>query len=1235
MAPLEHGQVVINLCDDDDDLPPPRKSASTHKAVVNRPKESRPHPNSKVIDLSKSPERDLLSHDRRRDFQSSPQASDASLQVPPRKRAARSSPSSKSPERSNGSTSSRMGIVSKDRTTSKSGLSFKSSSSPNPMADNGFGENLKNQKRARENEDASSDSGRPGKRQRSVHVHSGSAHGSQENPRTPTPGKVPLASTKQTSGDVVDLTSDAEEQISRTTSTPVRPTGTAVNRRREILAIGNGKSGEHASSQRQKAESARESPKKRIGHEAGKLLANNVLSNPRSSPLRKVSRPGVPQRDGSEGTAIDERGLEIPESLPGSPETDKPAEKRGGRDAVRNPGNPRALRESVSPFRAASSAAAGLLSEPHHLGPMTWRKNRALPLTPSESSADEDVRNKERSVKKTASPAKPSSTRVPQSTQSRLDGAHRTASPRQDQSKSVAAQESQPALTPSLNTKNSIPKSQLFNTARESHKVSSTNQSLTNPANNTSKPQGKQGVSQPAEARARLQQNQKTNDTSDSNVTGRSSVLHTPGMSTFKMAERAVGHWLGQLQHDNEYWTRTELQRARHACEGRLSTTPIEPTSVFSKMTPLAVKSNDRKKADKPHAKFEIEIARSVKKSAWTTPYTTFDTDQEDVPSYSHFVMLKHNFLAPNETTLQHWPYFDDETNSRPQLAEQFNTLYSLDITDREKKLLLLMKAEIYAEHAERMLQDVQCEWADVLHFFLDPAPELGDDADAKKALQSRDTASDVKAFRESKRWAAVLSKLPKASPANTGRAGLLCEQFYKLAGLSFWHVVRRSDYTKSLLEEETPEDSLDKLTCRVCMRLSCPYHGEIENPDDDSESDVSSEHSAVEKDIINPKKKNYRTRVELPAVLEEETDSTGKDRRHLHYWHAGGTVANLLHKPDERNPFYPCHHPGLPCNDAQCTCFTNKVACEKSCACSPACTRKFQGCNCAKKGKVCFNTDSCACFNLGRECDPDLCGSCGVCDVLDPKHNHDDRILIDRCRNANIQRGHPKHTMIGKSGVHGFGLYACENIREHELIGEYKGELITVKEAERRGAIYEHQRLSYLFTLNQSQEVDSTFFGNKTRFINHATKAKCNVYARIIMVNTVHRIGMFAERDILAGEELYFDYGPRFTFAEEQASRKRRGGKTSNNSSQSKAVPHVRNANLTKSFYDPEDERGGRAAQKSLGRPPRTDHGRLTAAQLRRGMPSSSSDVEMGEAEDDDTDDYQDEDEDEDDLYS
>ena len=50
--------------------------------------------------------------------------------------------------------------------------------------------------------------------------------------------------------------------------------------------------------------------------------------------------------------------------------------------------------------------------------------------------------------------------------------------------------------------------------------------------------------------------------------------------------------------------------------------------------------------------------------------------------------------------------------------------------------------------------------------------------------------------------------------------------------------------------------------------------------------------------------------------------------------------------------------------------------------------------------------------------------------------------------------------------------------------------------------------------------------FGNKMRFINDQNEGMANCRPRALLCNSVTRIGMFAQRDIDVGEELFFDYG-------------------------------------------------------------------------------------------------------------
>ena len=108
------------------------------------------------------------------------------------------------------------------------------------------------------------------------------------------------------------------------------------------------------------------------------------------------------------------------------------------------------------------------------------------------------------------------------------------------------------------------------------------------------------------------------------------------------------------------------------------------------------------------------------------------------------------------------------------------------------------------------------------------------------------------------------------------------------------------------------------------------------------------------------------------------------------------------------------------------------------------------------------------------------------------------------------------------KANTCGFGVYALKNFQSGEFLIEYIGEVISKAERESREAISENPYVFEL-TFRPKTYVDARTYGNFSRFINHSCDS--NAIADAVVQNQIARIGFFASKDILFGEEITINY--------------------------------------------------------------------------------------------------------------
>src|SRR5262245_5356239 len=121
----------------------------------------------------------------------------------------------------------------------------------------------------------------------------------------------------------------------------------------------------------------------------------------------------------------------------------------------------------------------------------------------------------------------------------------------------------------------------------------------------------------------------------------------------------------------------------------------------------------------------------------------------------------------------------------------------------------------------------------------------------------------------------------------------------------------------------------------------------------------------------------------------------------------------------------------------------------------------------------------------------------------------------------ASEARSAGRRIQVRRSGVHGKGVFAVQDIAEGETLIEYVGEIITWKKAQRR---HPHEpsdsNPTFYFHVDEKRVIHAPHGGTSSRWINHS----CDPNGEADEEDG--RVFIKALRNIKAGEELSYDYG-------------------------------------------------------------------------------------------------------------
>ena len=126
-------------------------------------------------------------------------------------------------------------------------------------------------------------------------------------------------------------------------------------------------------------------------------------------------------------------------------------------------------------------------------------------------------------------------------------------------------------------------------------------------------------------------------------------------------------------------------------------------------------------------------------------------------------------------------------------------------------------------------------------------------------------------------------------------------------------------------------------------------------------------------------------------------------------------------------------------------------------------------------------------------------------------------------CGNKRITKKQWKDLQVVDAGVKGRGLVSKHPAKFGDFLIEYTGIAIKKDYLDAMFRRYRMERMLYIMALDSNVYIDARKKGSVARYINHSCEPNCAVHRW--KVRGVIRAGIFALKEIKAGEELSFDY--------------------------------------------------------------------------------------------------------------